>query len=61
MDPYEEGETILLKLLRKRNILFVDDPAADFVGVVSPRVLNVRDPAYCRRAQRDLHHFFNQK
>jgi hypothetical protein len=26
--------TILLKLLWKRNILFVDDPTADFVGVV---------------------------
>jgi hypothetical protein len=34
MERWEEGETILLKLLWKRNILFVDDPTADFVGVV---------------------------
>jgi len=38
MDPWKEGETILLKLLRKRNILFVDGLAADFVGVVPFRM-----------------------
>jgi hypothetical protein len=52
--------TILLKLLWKGNILFVDDPAADFVGVVPYGFPKWETPPAAGGRRGTLHHFFNQ-